>query len=124
MKSNLPLYAPAFLNGEFRLGGALAKFVDMDVLLSYAYCPSFTSDWKFTHFCGLDTFAGIEMASRTPVFNVSLRCGYQFIKGTAAFHSKRAQNTGNETELGQFVVSLGLSLGNSDSKGKNILRVF
>lgn len=124
VKTNLPLYAPAFLNGEFRLGGALAKFVDVDVLLGYAYCPSFTSDWKFTHFCGLDTFVGIEVASRAPVFNVNLRCGYQFIKGTAAFHSTRTRNTANETELGQFVVSLGFSLGSSDSKGKNILRVF
>ena len=124
VKSNMPLYAPVFLNGEFRIGGGLATSVDIDVLLNYAYCPELTKDWKLTHFCGIDTFLGLELASRTPVFNVNLRCGYQFIKGTAAFHSKRAQNSDNTTQMGQLVVSLGLSLGTKDSKGKSILRIF
>lgn len=124
VKTNMPLIVPALLNGEFRIGGGLAKSVDVDILLNYAYCPSFTKTWKFTHFCGIDAFAGIEFASRTPIFNANLRLGYQFINGRAAFHSQRSRNLVNTTQLGQFVVSLGFSLGTRDSKGKNILRVF
>lgn len=119
--------APIFLNGEFRVGGAVADFVDASVLVSYAWSPKLNFIGNFTHLAGADIFVGAELSSRIPILNASLKLGMQMFKGNAEFAYDKDNSKGvyeKKIDTAQFVVTLGFSLGDRDSKGNNILRVF
>ena len=130
----LPGLSFMFINGEFRVGGGVHSFVDVNALVSYAWYPDF---WKklfnLPFVSGHDLFIGAEVSTRIPVFNVNIKAGMQMYPGLKA----NIPNSNNTNTSGQkdfyvqeinapasFVVTIGFSLGSKDSKGNNILRVF
>lgn len=129
----LPGMTCLFLNDEFRVGGAINDYMDVDVVGSYAWYPGFLKNIiPMSFFSGHEIFAGVELASRLPFVNATLRFGYQsFIKPEANIWAK---NLGNDTKSqfrtydldmpGMLVLGLGFSVGGKDSKGDSIIRLF
>jgi hypothetical protein len=85
-----------------------------------------------THFSGHDAFAGVELASRIPFFNVNIRFGAQYINGRFNCYNMPSDYNQNitasftNTPLSQFrlVASVGFTLGGRDAKGRNVLRLW
>ena len=133
----IPALSILFLNGEFRLGGAVHNNADICLMTSYAWYPPLTKILPLTHMSGHDAFLGGEISSRIPIFNVNLKAGVQLFYGQANI---LAPNGAIKTTMvsdryysepyvvpfhrAEFVVTLGIKLGDHDSKGNNILRVF
>lgn len=122
-----------FLNGEFRAGGAASQFADAAVLLSYNYTPPIhgllkelsSAGLHFEYMSGYDIFIGAELSSRIPVFNANLRFGYRIAGGPIYFYDSGSKGWASEPWADNaFVVSLGFTLGNNNSKGANILRLW
>lgn len=118
-----------FLNGEFRLGAAVLDYLDVCAVGTYAWTPdiSFLNFTQLNYIYGWDWFAGIELSSRIPVLNGSIKLGWHGINGTVSTFNKDQGKTKNLTspfQGGNFVVSLGFTLGGSDSKGVNMIRLF
>ena len=121
-----------FLNYEFRMGGGFCQYGDANLLLAYSWSPSWTFVAPFTHFSGHDAFAGIEVASRVPCFNINFRLGAQYVNGQFnCYNNPPVQNTKTEDcftyaplEQFRFVVSVGFALGAKDAKGRNVLRLW
>ncbi|MBR5041803.1 MAG: PEGA domain-containing protein [Bacteroidales bacterium] len=132
----IPAISLIFLNGELRMGGALTQHIDLNLLATYAWYPDVSSLVTFTHMSGHDAFAGLELNSRIPVFNVSLRAGVQAFYGKANIarpNATASQDIENQyvildynlpVQNMQFVVGVGFSLGGPDSRGQNIIRIF
>lgn len=136
--SFIPAFSALFINGEFRLGGAVHNYADICLMTSYAWYPQLTKIFPFTHMSGHDIFIGGEVTSRIPIFNVNIKAGLQAFYGQAnicvpegvlksstavadRYYSKPYTVPFNDA---QFVVTVGFKLGGPDSKGNNILRVF
>ncbi len=126
-------FTPALLNYDFRLGGGFTKYSDVNLLLSYSYSPNLTSIMRFTHYNGHDCFAGIEVSSRIKYVNANLKMGVQYLDGSCNYYNLSSMYpssdiskhyTRNKYERLSFVISAGISIGNRDSKGRNVLRVF
>lgn len=121
-----------FLNYEFRMGGGFCQYGDANLLLSYSWCPPLTFVAPFTHFSGHDAFAGFEIASRIPSFNVNFRFGAQYVNGQFnCYNVPQVMNTKTaacftNTPLKEFrfVASVGFALGARDAKGRNVLRLW
>ena len=121
-----------FLNYDFRLGGGFCQYGDANVLLSYTWYPPWTFVLPLTHFSGHDAFAGVELASRIPFFNVNIRFGAQYINGRFNCYNMPSDYNQNitasftNTPLSQFrlVASVGFTLGGRDAKGRNVLRLW
>lgn len=123
-----------FLNGEFRLGGGVHQFLDVDLLASYAYTPQIHSlgwdilnDMHFTYVDMTDIFFGLEFHSRIPVLNASFKVGYRSMKGNANIFQEEGREKGYMStpfDNSGIMASVGFTLGGKDSKGANILRVF
>ncbi len=132
----LPALTVIFLNEEFRMGGALFQYCDIDMLATYAWYPDISKLLTFSHMSGHDIFLGLELGSRIPVFNVSVRAGVQAFYGQANIARPNAVNGGEIDERYvqrecvlpvqrlQFVAGVCFTLGGKDSKGQNILRIF
>ena len=106
-------------------------------MTSYAWYPPLTKILPLTHMSGHDAFLGGEISSRIPIFNVNIKAGVQLFYGQANI---LAPNGAIKTTMvsdryysepyvvpfhrAEFVVTLGIKLGDHDSKGNNILRVF
>ncbi|MBR4817796.1 MAG: PEGA domain-containing protein [Bacteroidales bacterium] len=124
----------AFMNGEFRVGGGIHQYLDVDILASYAYTPQIHSlGWgvlegmNFSYVDMTDIFFGLEFHSRLPVLNASFKVGYRMMKGNAnIFGTENKKNvfTSYPFDNSGMMASIGLTLGGKDSKGANILRVF
>ena len=128
----LPAISVALINWDFRVGGTILEYVDVNLLASYAWYPSvFKQFLGFSHISGHDVFFGMELSSRIPYFNVSLKAGYQMYPGLTA-HLFNVN--GNKTDVrdnyledcamnipNMFVVGLEISL---FGKGKSIWRPF
>lgn len=144
----IPALTVLLLNEEFRMGGALTKHLDVNMLATYAWYPSLQflhgmdSKLSFTHMSGHDAFLGVEFNSRIPVFNVHVKAGIEGFFGQANIRRpgnlpKTGGNqekteyryvtipyTVNSLDDLQFVVSVGFTLGSSQCRGQNILRIF
>ena len=133
----LPAISFLFINEEFRIGGAIFDYMDVNALATYAWYPDFIkSIFGFSHVVGHDIFIGAELSSRIPILNVSIRAGVQMYKGLTAniFDSSLSTSTDLSKSYiimpvsgipeSMFVISASFSLGGKDSKGNNILRVF
>ena len=132
----IPALSIVFLNGEFRIGGGIMQYCDVNLLASYAWYPNLSKVLTFTHMSGHDAFLGLELNSRIPVFNVSLRAGLQAYYGKANIARPNAIASGGienryvtvdyvvPVNAMQFVVGMAFSLGAGESRGQNILRVF
>lgn len=131
----LPGFTFLFLNGEFRVGGAVLSVLDANAVVTYAWYPDF---WKklipISFMSGHDLFIGAEVSTRFPIANVNLKAGMQMYPNLRAnIYSSDYKAASNEQANfyiqdvpipSMFVVSIGFSLGSKDSKGNNILRVF
>ena len=118
------------------MGGALFQYCDIDMLATYAWYPDISKLLTFSHMSGHDIFLGLELGSRIPVFNVSVRAGVQAFYGQANIARPNAVNGGEIDERYvqrecvlpvqrlQFVAGVCFTLGGKDSKGQNILRIF
>lgn len=134
----IPAMTCLLLNQEFRLGGGLHNNADIAFLATYAWYPPLVKILPVTHMSGHDIFLGGELSSRIPVFNMNVKAGIQVFYGQANFcypdgvikssgdpekryHIEPYSVPFNQAE---FVVTIGFTLGNMDSKGNNILRLF
>ena len=138
--SFIPALSILFLNGEFRVGGGVHNLGDVNLLATYAWYPNVSSFLPMTHMSGHDIFLGAEISSRIPIFNANIRFGLQSFYGQANICRPTANTTstgGNaKARFGdpvayvvplsqaEFVVTIGFTIGNKDSKGNSILRVF
>lgn len=119
------------LNGDLRLGGAIQRNIDINILGSYTWYPSFRKIISLSHVDGHDIFAGLEITSRFPVFNLNIKAGAQIFMGHYNIWRDR-QSSSNTKERWSvfpsnytgFVVSVGFTLGTKDSKGNNLLRLW
>lgn len=119
-------------NLDFRLGGGFCQYGDVAFIMSYAWCPPFTFALPLTHFSGHEAFAGVEISSRIPVFNVNFKIGAQYLNGTVnCFDPASGQYTKVSDRFSKydfdnlsFVATLGFTLGGRDSKGRNVLRLW
>lgn len=132
----IPAITLLFLNDEFRMGGAITQNIDINLLASYAWYPDLSSLVTFTHMSGHDVFAGLELNSRIPVFNISVRAGIQAFYGQANIARPNAvegsilenryviEDYRIPFERMQFVLGIGFSLGGTEARGQNIVRLF
>lgn len=119
-------------NFDFRLGGGFCQYGDVAFIMSYAWCPPLTFALPLTHFSGHEAFAGVEISSRIPVFNVNLKVGAQYLNGIVnCFDPASGQYTKVSDRFSKcefdnlsFVATLGFTLGGRDSKGRNVLRLW
>lgn len=128
----LPAFSILLINEEFRVGGSVLPFMDVDFLATYAWYPNLTKILPFTHMSGHDVFFGVELSSRMKIINFNLKAGMQgLFDGKANICRPGATNVTNGvystvdcTQPLQFVVTAGFTLGAGNSRGQNILRVF
>lgn len=131
----LPAFSIILINGDFRIGGAICDYVDVNALVSYAWYPDvFKKFVGFSHFTGHDLFIGGELSSRIPVFNVNIKMGVQMYPNLKAhFYGENTVNTSDVSENyvtktieipAAFVISAGFTLGGKRSKGNNLIRLF
>lgn len=132
----LPALTVLFLNDELRVGGAIFDYMDVSLLAAYAWYPDFLKYViPMSHFTGHDIFAGVELSSRLPFFDVNLKAGMQmYADAKANLYSPDMAGTNAATvdkfytqQLkmpAMFVVSIGFSIGGKDSKGDSIIRIF
>ena len=132
----LPAVSILFINGEFRIGGALlSDYSDICAVASYAWYPDIVKSLiGFSHIVGHDLFVGGEVSSRLPIANVRLKAGLQMYPSLKAnLYSPSGKSGGNlESSYSvydlnfpnMFVVSLGISLGPKSTKGDYLLRIF
>ena len=127
----IPALSILLINEEFRVGGAVLPFMDVDLLATYAWYPSLTKILPFSHMSGHDVFFGVEVSSRMKVFNVNVKAGMQGLFDGKA-NICRPGVTGVDGAYSivdcsqplQFVVTAGFTLGGGNCRGQNILRVF
>ena len=130
----LPGFTVLFLNDELRLGGAICDYMDVDLVGSYAWYPDVLKTIvPLSHFTGHEVFAGLELASRLPFLNITLKAGYQmYFNAKANFYSAELASGETKNKFytydlnipGQIVFGVGISLGGRDSKGDSIIRLF
>ena len=130
----LPGFTVLFLNDELRLGGAISDYMDVDLVGSYAWYPDVLKTIiPLSHFTGHEVFAGLELASRLPFLNITLKAGYQmYFNAKANFYSAELASGETKNKFytydlnipGQIVFGVGISLGGRDSKGDSIIRLF
>ena len=127
----IPAFSMLLINEEFRVGGALLPFMDVDLLATYAWYPSLTKILPFTHMSGHDVFFGLEVSSRMKVFNVNVKAGMQgLFDGKANICRPGSTSTEGTYHIEpysqplQFVITAGFTLGGGTCRGQNILRVF
>lgn len=122
-----------FLNADFRMGGALHKNIDVSVLGSYSWMPPLYIFLPLSHVDGHDLFVGAEFTSRLPVFNFSIRAGYQMMRGNYNVKCENVRSDYSKLEKSfhhtpftadAFVIALNINLGGKDSKGNNVLRLW
>jgi hypothetical protein len=120
-----------FLNGEFRIGGYLSRYVGVSVLGSYAWYPDLRSFLPLSHIDGQEIFVGLEVTSRIiNYFNVNFKLGKEIYKGNYNILLDKKQKDINEKffsnsfDLDSFVFKVGFSLGRKKTRGNNIWRVW
>ena len=128
----IPAFSILLINEEFRVGGSVLPFLDVDFLATYAWYPNLTKILPFTHMSGHDVFFGVELSSRMKIINFNLKAGMQGLfdgkanicrPGTATV-TNGVYTTVDCTQPLQFVVTAGFTLGSGNCRGQNILRVF
>ena len=128
----LPAISVMFINGDFRVGGTVLDYADVNFLASYAWYPPLLKQIVgFSHITGHDVFVGVEVASRIRYINVGLKAGWQMYPDLTANLYNNVNNSKNDVKdnyiecpmnvPNMFVVGVELSLG---GKGKSIWRVF
>ncbi len=127
-----------FLNAEFRIGLPIFRLLDISALGTYTYYPNFTKNGTFHHVSGQDIFIGIELASRFPIGNINIKIGSKMLSNISYnFYTKENKrlslNMNRDysdyyykvpAKLEQFVVSIGLTLGQDRGYSNNMLRLF
>ena len=144
LKTNwIPALTVLLLNEEFRMGGALAKNLDINMLATYAWYPclqflhGMDSRFAYSHMSGHEAFLGLELNTRIPVANVHVKAGMEGFFGQAnirrpgSLKSDRTEYryvtipyTVNSINDLQFVVAVGFTIGSNQSRGQNVLRIF
>ena len=136
-----PAISFAFINGDFRLGGSISDYVDVNSLISYAWYPPIFA-WNFLkdafvipNLAGHDVFIGFEVTPRIPIANITLKAGYQMFPGMEQYVPSASNSTyeGKKNDYtiqafpinNQFVVSITVALTfSTKNKGNNIWRLF
>ncbi len=135
----LPAISVLFINGEFRVGGYITDYLQVDAVATYAWYPDVIKNLiGFSHVVGHDLFLGGEVSTCIKAININFKMGMQMYPGgglTANIY-KGHGNTGTFESTSyvslpiaglppsQFVISVGFTLGSTDAKGQNILRLF
>ena len=135
----LPAISVLFINGEFRVGGYITDYLQVDAVATYAWYPDVIKNLiAFSHVVGHDLFLGGEVSTCIKAININFKMGMQMYPGgglTANIY-KGDGNTGTFESTSyvslpiaglppsQFVISVGFTLGSADAKGQNILRLF
>ena len=118
-----------FLNGEFRMGGSVSQYADINLLGTYTFDLPVNAALRgqgvsrFNCVNAYDTFFGLELSTRIPSFNVNFRAGYSMSEG-AIYLINEGQTERGEFKTAGFVVSAGFTLGGYDSKGTNTIKLF
>ena len=138
----LPAISILFINGEFRAGGYITDYMQVNSLVSYAWYPDIIKKIAgFSHVTGHDLFIGAEISSNIKYFNANVKAGLQTYPGglTANIYDEGKKGPGmSSTNVEdkyvclpvagipptQFVISVGFSFGGRNSKGQNTLRLF
>lgn len=131
----LPAFSCLLINEEFRLGGAIIPYLDIDMLLAYTWYPKMCVFMPLSHVSGHDMFGGVEVSTRFPVATLTFKVGYEaLVRGEANIYGKQISKDYNPKtkdcfvsspmDYGQFVMGVSLSLTGIRSKGNNILRVW
>lgn len=135
----LPAASVLFINGEFRMGGYITDYLQVNAVASYAWYPDVLKHFApFSHIVGHDLFVGAEFSSHIRVINLNFKAGVQMYPGglTANIYDN-SKNTSRNDVIDRFlilpieglpptsfVISVGIALGGTDSKGENTLRLF
>jgi len=130
----LPAISFFFINGEFRVGGAVSDYFDVDALFSYAWYPDFWKQlFKFSYVSGFDLFLGAELTTRLPWIDFNLKAGALmqpdmkaqiYVEGLNRSNPEKSFYAYKLHRPVTFVISLGFTFGGHDSKGNSIWRVF
>lgn len=135
----VPALSVMMINGEFRMGGYITDYLQVNAVASYAWYPDVLKHFApFSHIVGHDVFVGAEFSSHIRVINLNFKAGVQMYPGglKANIYDTSLANTRNDVidrfitlpvegmPPTQFVFSVGVSLGGKDSKGENTLRLF
>lgn len=133
----LPAVSILFINGEFRVGGYISDYLQVDAVATYAWYPDVIKSLVgFSHVVGHDLFIGGEISTCIKAFNVNIKAGMQMYPGglkanvysghgaTDTFDASRYVVMPVGIPQQQFVISVGFTLGGTDAKGQNILRLF
>lgn len=124
-----------FLNGEFRLGGAICDAVDINANLSYSWMPNMNTvlsreKWTIPYVSGTDMFIGAEISSRIKAFNINVRIGEQLFIDGAVNIPQNYFGSGKTDYMpygfggtqSAFVIAFGFTLGTT--RGNRMIRVF
>lgn len=132
----LPAVSVFLVNDNFRIGGTLLNYINLNAVASYAWYPDFLKQWLgFSHIIGHDIFAGVEIGSCFPYFNFTFRAGWQMYRGMKANIYNAKYNPGSNESKNHyytqdfnipdmFTVGVIVSLGGYEAKGNSMLRVF
>ncbi|MBR3075683.1 MAG: PEGA domain-containing protein, partial [Bacteroidales bacterium] len=131
----LPAFSVVFINEEFRVGGAVLPFLDVDALATYTWYPNLAfTGVKLNHMSGHDIFFGAEASTRFQIINANIKMGLQtVINGKANIFRPGVDSQATKEDQWihldynmpmQFVITAGFTLGGRTSRGQNILRVF
>ena len=130
----IPAFTCLFLNYDFRMGGRILENLDVCALGEAAWYPHYLSEIKLplSFMSGLEWFAGGELTSRLPGFNLHVKAGYQNyltpqVIAPTLWASPREGGDFVQKSVpfpGALVFSIGVSLGGNDSKGENMIRLF
>lgn len=121
-----------FLNGEYRVGGAIDKSLDACFLFGYSITPELRR-WiymtqnvpAFDHVDEKEMFFGAEISTRIPTANISFRAGYRIERGNLnIFDEKLQKYTVIPFDGSGVIATVTIALGDRNSKGFNIKRVY
>ena len=131
----LPALSCLLINEEFRMGVSATDYADVALLGSYTWYPDvLKSVLEFSHMTGHEFFIGGEISSRISSVNFNVKAGMQmYANAKANIFARPVGSSGvkgkyyveNMNIPNSFVISLGFTLGSSESsKGNNILRLY
>ena len=131
-KNNMLAASAMFINYDFRLGGTVLQYADINLLLSYSWYPDFTTLVPMSHVSGHEAFGGLELASRLKVINLNVRAGLQYFNGSRNYFQDDGKKmteiqdkfVRSPFEQMMFVVTAGFSLGSKKANGRNVARIF
>lgn len=118
------------LNWDWRLGGAVMRQIDVNLLGRVKYSPGFQYLGKNTEHLAdvkmLTYFLGFEVSTRLPIFNLNWKFGRQISKGELNYWDASLNGYKPLTlpDRDMWVATLGITLNGRVYKSNNMLRLW